>query len=246
MRKNVLYCGLLALAGAAFLVGEAAGAWDLVASYATPTSNPRGYYAHPDGGWLVDDSEPARVLHVRWPSGSISASFTAPGGGGAFGVCRGPGGHLLVSNVTSSMIYETSTTGSVYNSFTCPVAGPADMTSGYSGNYACIAIPDANVLARVNMTTGSLVSTAAGPGARPTSCCGHDVGFVADEATHTIYLNGSPIITGVQTPVGVDELSTTDGTFLYVIDDATDYCYMYQSDVTVAPASLGRVRALFR
>jgi hypothetical protein len=237
---------IFAIAGAAFFTGVAAAAWDVVASYPTPTSNPRGYYAHPDGGWLVDDSEPARVLHVYWPSGSIAASFAAPGGAGAFGVCRGPGGRLLISNVTTSTIYETSTAGSVHNSFPCPISGPADMTSGYSGDVVCIAIPEGNVIAAVNMTTGSLVSTYTGPGARPTSCCSHNAAFVADEATHTIYLDALPIITGIDTPVGLGELSTTDATFLYVIDDATDYCYVYQSDVAVEPASIGRVRALFR
>ncbi len=70
--------------------------------------------------------------------------------------------------------------------------------------------------------------------------------MIADSATHTIYENGVPVITGIETPVGADEETTTDVVTLYVVDDATDRIYLYHKALSVVPASLGRVKALFQ
>jgi hypothetical protein len=111
-----------------------------------------------------------------------------------------------------------------------------------------IAIPDRNIIAVVDEKTGSLVRTFVAPGSRPTACCGYQTTLIADSATHTIYENGVPVITGIETPVGADEDATTDNDYyvaLFVVDDATDHIYYYNNTVEVAPASLGRVKALF-
>jgi hypothetical protein len=247
MKKLAIWCGLAAIAGAAFFV-RAAGAWELIASYPTPGADPRGYYLGDlNAGWIVDAAETPYAYHVYWPSASIAASFPAPGGAGAWGVCGRPGGNLYFSNNVTSYVYQTTTAGSVVTSFPCPVAGPADMGYAYPGPYLYIAIPDRNVIAVVNPGTGSLASSFRAPGSRPTACCSFGACFRADSATHTIYYDGSPIITTVQTPTGLGELSTTvDATFLHVADDATDRVYVYRSGAPVSPASLGRVKALFR
>jgi hypothetical protein len=110
-----------------------------------------------------------------------------------------------------------------------------------------IAIPNRNIIAVVDEDTGSLVSTYKAPGSRPTACCGYQTTLIADAATHTVYENGVPVITGIATPVGADENFTLDyDLWVYVVDDATDRIYMYEKTVAVAPASLGRVKALFR
>jgi hypothetical protein len=73
--------------------------------------------------------------------------------------------------------------------------------------------------------------------------------LIADSATHTIYEDGVPVITGIETPVGADEDASTDFDYhvnLFVVDDATDRIYIYRKTVVVAPASLGRVKALFK
>jgi len=237
-----------AVAAAALSAGEAAGDWGLVASYPTPGADPRGYYlADLNSGWLVDAAETPYVYHVAWPSGSVTASFPAPGGAGAWGVCDAPGGNLYVSNNATSYIYEATTAGSVVTSFPCPLAGPADLTRAYPGPYLYVAIPADNLIAVVTAAAGSLLSSYAGPGSQPTACCSYGACFVADSGEHTIYYQAVPIITGIATPTGLDELSTTvDATFLYIVDDATDRLYFYHSGVPVAPASLGRVKALFR
>jgi len=109
-----------------------------------------------------------------------------------------------------------------------------------------IAIPDRNIIAVVDEDTGSLVSTFKAPGSRPTACCGYGTLLVADAATHTIYEDGVPVITGIATPVGADDNFTLDYDYwVYVVDDATDHIYRYERVTAVIPASLGRVKALF-
>ena len=95
-----------------------------------------------------------------------------------------------------------------------------------------------------------LVGSYAGPGRRPTGCCGYAHFYVADAGTHTVYEEGIPIITGIQTPVGFSytwSMAPPYDIMLYVIDDATDYYYIYRrDDLAILPASLGRVKALFK
>jgi DNA-binding beta-propeller fold protein YncE len=238
---------LVALAGAAFFAGEAA-AIALLGSYATPGAQPRGYaFSDLYDGWLVDDGGTARVYHVHWTTGSVSASFAAPGGRGAWGLCSASGRYLYLSNNRTSYIYRVTTTGAVMGSCRCPLDGPADMTWAYAGNYAYVAIPGRNVIAAVDADTGSLIRTYAGPGKSATSCAGYSGAYVGDADTHTVYLNGKPLITDIASPLGLEEVSTwLDATYLYVVDDATDQMYMYVSGMPVGPASLGRVKALFR
>ena len=123
------------------------------------------------------------------------------------------------------------------------------MNISWMTRYLEIAIPARNVIVVVDATTGSLVSTFAGPGSRPIACCGYQTTLIVDAATHTVYENGVPVITGIDTPVGADENFTTDNYYelwLYVVDDATDRIYWYERTLAVAPASLGRVKALFK
>lgn len=239
--------GLLLAAFAAALIVGGAAAIELLGSYATPGSQPRGYaFSNLYAGWLVDDGAGV-VYHVQWTTGSVTASFAAPGGAGAWGLCTALGRNLYLSNNRTSYIYRMTTTGSVMGSCRCPLDGPADMAWAYPGNYAYVAIPDRNVIAAVDAVTGSLIRTYAGPGKRATSCAGYSGAYVGDADTHTVYLDGKPLITGVASPLGLEEVSTwLDATYLYVVDDATDRMYMYESGLPVTPASLGRVRALFR
>ena len=229
------------------MVGEAA-AFELVGSYATPGAQPRGYaFSDLYAGWVVDNGGTARVYHVYWTTGSVSASFPAPGGHGAWGLCSASGPYMYFSNNVTSYIYRITTDGSVVSSFRCPLDGPADMTRVYPGPYLYVAIPDRNVIAVLNPATGSLVRSYAGPGSRATSCAGYTGAYVGDDATHTVYRDGKPLLTGIDSPLGLEEVSTwLDATYLYVVDDATDRMYMYESGMPVEPASLGRVKALFR
>jgi hypothetical protein len=195
----------------------------------------------------MDGSNPY-VYRYSWEQGSIRWSFPAPGGAGAWGIARESSGDLFITNNRTSWIYETTSQGSVLNSFRCPFDGPADCEFAWPG--FIVAIPDRNIIALLNYKTGSLIGTYAGPGRRPTGCGGYAHFYVADAATHTVYEDGVPIITGIQTPVGFSYLwfmAPPYDRHLYVVDDTTDRYYFYcRDDLGVFPASLGRVKALFR
>jgi hypothetical protein len=191
----------------------------------------------------------AYVYYYWWEQSSTLSSFPAPGGPGAWGVCYiNP--TFYITNNRTSWIYETTTQGSVIRSFRCPFDGPADLGLKRFFPYGfLVAIPDRNIIALLNLTTGSLITTYAGPGQRPTGCCGYAHLYVADAATHTVYEDGVPIITGIQTPSGLGHTAYTAPPYdkeLYVIDDATDYYYWYtRTSEDIVPGSLGRVKALF-
>ena len=224
--------------------------WRLEASYPTPGPNPRGYSSsHYEAGYIVMDGAAPRVYYYSWLSASILSSFRAPGGPGAWGVFyRHP--ELYITNNLTSWIYETTTQGSVITSFRCPLDGPADLgLKAYYPVGLLVAIPDRNLIALLDWTTGSLVGTYAGPGSRPTAASGYAHIYIADAGTHIIYENGVPIIRGIQTPVGLGSAWFMEPPYdleIYVIDDATDRYYYYRwSSSGVEPASLGRVKALF-
>ena len=221
----------------------------MYASYPTPGPNPRGYWSGgPDAGYIVMDGANPRVYHYWWEQSSVLSSFPAPGGLGAWGIARKPGGGFFVTNNRTSWIYETTTQGSIVNSFRCPLDGPADCEFAWPG--FIVAIPDRNIIALLNYTTGSLIRTYAGPGRRPIGCGGYAHFYVSDSATHTVYEDGVPVITGIQTPVGFSYawgMAPPYDWHLYIVDDATDHYYCYIRSVSaVEPASLGRVKALFK
>ena len=220
-----------------------------MASYPTPGPNPQGYGGGgPEAGYIVMAGANPHIYFYWWIRSSIISSFPAPGGAGAWGIAREPGGGLFITNSRTSWIYETTTQGSLVNSFRCPFDGPADCEFAWPG--FIVAIPDRNIIALLNRKTGSLIGTYAGPGRRPTGCGGYGHFYVSDMGTHTVYEDGVPIITGIQTPVGLGYTASTAPPYdilLYVIDDATDHYYCYvRSGSGVEPASLGRVKALFR
>jgi len=240
-----------AAACAVFIAAAAAATtWELYASYPTPGPDPRGYTSEGDfRGYIVQDGPTPYVYFMYWYTWRIMASFPAPGGPGAWGICRGTGSLRCPFAGPGDMdrMYEITTSGSVARSLRCPFAGRAD--TNRLGCWIVIPIPERNVIAVVEENTGSLVSTFKAPGSRPTACGGY-LGefFVADSATHTVYQEGKPVITGIKTPTGFGNIATMVKDYVVevqVVDDATDYIYFYRSLSKVEPASLGRVKALF-
>jgi hypothetical protein len=251
MKKLALYCGLLALAGAAFCVGEA-GAWKFLASFRTPGPEPRGI-SYDAGNRIVEDGPyGSYVYQVDFFTGSVRSSFPAPGGRGAWGVSVGlEAGQMFISNYQTSWIYHVTRTGSLLGSFVCPIPRPADMEIT-SGDKLHVAIPDRNLIAVVDGATGSLVSSYAGPGTRPTSVGGYGAVVIADAEAGKIWHRyyQTWILSGFKNPTGVSALMTTDCRsvqIFFVVDATDDTVYVWGSDwCTVTPASLGRVKALFR
>ena len=240
-----------------------AAPWDLFGSWPTPGINPRGYSG--GGGEFIVQDGPEPYIYRIWLTSygetSIISSFPAPGGPAAWGLVYDPmgGDYFRVSNNLTSWIYKITMDGSVVSSFFCPLPGPAGMDITYdyspSGGYLFVAIPAQNLIAEINQNTGSLMRTFAAPGVHPTAygAVAYSHGYpyyVTDDYTHKVYKNATPVIT-LQNPVGFSYWSNTNGqiTLIFVVDDTTDYIYVYETDETyssAAPASLGRIKALFK
>jgi len=242
----MLRYGAAALAGLVVAVPLVAAAhWGVVSSCPAPCAEPRGLV----GSYLVGDGATPFIYHISRISGSVFSSFAAPGGPGAWGITdAGENGFYLSNNLTS-WIYEITKSGSVLSSFKCPLPGPADMGSSWSTRLE-LTVPDMNVLAIVNPQNGSLVSTFAGPGLRPTSCADYGWRYVADAGTHSVYFKGRLIIEGIESPAGMWGIETIFDTWfrheLFVVDAATKHIFCCHDNVAVIPASLGRIKALFK
>ncbi len=245
--KVILTYAALAVFAIVSPFNAAADGWRVLSSCPAPCAEPRGLFLF----YLVGDGPAPHIYEVNPKTGSLDSSFPAPGGPGAWGITRAEEEHeFYLSNYRTSWIYKVTTTGSVLSSFLCPLPGPAGIYYA-AANRLEITIPDINVIAAVNPTEGYLIIAFRGPGLRPTSCVYEKWGFVGDAGTHTVYsAREYPIITGIETPSGLSyyEYIQDNGASggLYIVDAATKYIYNYEDDAAVTPASLGRVKALFR
>ena len=238
--------------GAAFftVIPAAAAAWGVLSSCPAPCAEPRDL-TPTSKCYLVGDGAAPQIYYIDPETGSVDSSFPAPGGPGAWGIADAPNPSVLyLSNYRTSWIYKITTKGSVLSSYGCPLSGPAGIT-WVGRNRLVVTIPDLNVLAALDLDGGYLLSAFRGPGLRPTAGLGETGEFIGDAGTHTIYLsNKYPIITGIETPVGLSAYryinDTPPRTGLYIVDAATKYIYNYEDNAPVTPASLGRVKALFK
>jgi hypothetical protein len=248
MNKFALYCGLLALAGAAFFVGEAsASGWQIVGSVPVPVPNARGLSCwDPFDNSILCDGSPPRVYDLTNPSNYITLDVPS----GVWGLGDWLGGGITVSNYRNSYIYHLTTTGSVISSFRCPKDHPADISTFPWDHY--VAIPEENLALELT-NDGSILSSFTGPGTRLTA-------IQADRRTE--YICGDPV-TGRVYFYGYGELAlakpsaiwatikTGDGPpidWFLVLDSATKHVYVVNwfGPESVAPSSLGRVKTLFR
>jgi len=238
---------LIALFAAVFLVvGNVGGTgWVVVASYPAPAPNARGICVGdvPYGTSILCDGSPPRVYDLFRASEYITLAVPQ----GAWGLVSGESDTIWVSNYNNSYIYKLTSTGSVLSSFRCPKAHPADLSRW--ALYA--AIPDENLAIEIT-TTGSILSSFRGPGTRLTAidACNITEAVLGDPATHKVYFSGYG--TGyLDAPVAVCADRLADGppyVHILVVDSTTNYVYLFKwvGSEAVAPASFGRVKALFK
>ncbi len=206
---------------------------------------------------LVDGSPPA-VYEVEYGSGSIAGTFALRVPRGARGISYDwyPNQRYIfyVSNRINGYIYKIPTDNPIISSFLCPGGAPYGLTySDYyrrrgSGLFA--ACRDENLIAKINPTTGELLSTFAGPA---TAVIAFDYCFALDRYTPFLYWDyyGSWQILDTLparprgVAVGLEERPYDEGIRGYVLC-RDGYVYYYYGYIIVAPASLGRVKALFR
>ncbi len=244
-----------------FLCLAAAAAWGiwppaLVGSFpAPPGSTDVGYeymrlYAMTDG-------TPPRAFQLNYYNGSVLGSFdlAMPTGGRGITYDFSFTG-FWVSNRLNNYIYRLATTGSALSSFYFSYATPYDI--GYvsssffyhgTGTGLFVACPSNNRVYRIT-TLGSFVSSFAGPAA---AVIAYDEWLAAENNSNYLYWDyyagnwqvlatlPAPILgigNGVQWP-------TRQWVDNYVLC-SNNYIYRFSGYTDVAPASLGKVKALFR
>jgi len=197
---------------------------------------------------------PSRVYELT-TRGSIVRSFTiaVPGGARGFTYDGYSISRLWVSNRLNGYIYAFTTAGSLTSSFLCPVGKPYGL--GFSvynpvrGSGLFASCRDENLIVRLNPTTGSLLSSFAGPAS---AVIGYDDWLCVDRDSNYLYWDyyreWRVLDTLPARPwgVGTGVLWPTDQWVRGFVLCRNDYIYFYMGYSAVAPASLGRIRALYR
>jgi hypothetical protein len=253
MRRRTLVVAL----AAALTAAAGAQVWPprLVGSFAAP---PDAIDVAYEGGplyVLVGGAAPMVFTMDTW-NGSITGSFSIPLPNGARGIATT--GYnptdVWVSNRLNGFLYRLTTVGSLLGSFACPGGTPFGL-GGYQypfwpdDGYLMVSCRDENCVVSVNHTTGSLVSSFDGPA---TAVIGYDEWLAVDRHTSYLYWNyyGSwqVLDTLPARPWGIGTYvlwTTGTGIRAYVLCH-DGYVYHYGGYTDVAPASLGRIRALYR
>jgi hypothetical protein len=205
---------------------------------------------------LVGGQEPL-VFILESSNGKITGSFNIPVPDGARGIATtgSPPPKLWVSNRLNRFLYCLTTAGSLLDSFRCPEGTPFGlggyMYGGADQGYLTVSCRNENQILRVNPTTGSLDSSFPGPA---TAVIGYDY-FAVDRYSDCLYWKRGRFWEVLDTlPAGprgvtVAERVSTDaaqGALDAYVICRDDYIYHYHGSTAVAPASLGRVKALFR
>ena len=249
-------CRVMAVA-AALAATAYAQVWPprLVSSFPAPPGAIDVAFEHGPLYALAGGATPT-VFTLNYWNGSITGSFNVPIPNGARGITTTgyDPTYMWVSNRLNGSLYRLTTTGSLLGSFRCPGGTPFGLGGflyGYEPDdgYLTVSCRDENHILRVNHTTGSLVSSFAGPA---TAVIGYDEWLAVDRYTSYLYWNhyGSwqVLDTLPARPWGVGTTvmwTTGHGVRAYVLCH-DGYIYHYSGYTAVAPASLGRVKALFR
>jgi hypothetical protein len=207
---------------------------------------------------LIAGTAPTVFTLNTW-NGSITGSFAIAVPNGARGIATtgfGPP-NLWVSNRLNSYLYYLTTGGSLLGSFRCPEGTPFGLGGYWYGGgpdkgYLTVSCRNENQILRVNPTTGSLASSFSGPA---TAVIGYDEGFAVDRYSDCLYwkrggfwevldtLPAGPRGVTVAAHISTDAAPGALDAYVICRDD---YIYHYYGWTAVAPASLGRVKALFR
>lgn len=216
--------------------------WHLYKSWPAPAPNVRGYAY--GSHYVLTDGNPPRVWPFDLKNFGTPITLRVPKG--AWGLDLGGAG-FLVSNYDNSFIYSTTTTGSVVSSFRSPRPHPAEIGK-LALPWMYVAYPEDNV-ALCMTTTGSVVGTFAGLGTRLTAYHPWNGVLAGDAGTHKVYTHESTVsvpAVGGLTPGDWPMSGPYTRFFLTDMQTNTVQWWEYGGLHNVTPASLGRVKALFR
>jgi hypothetical protein len=262
MKRIALYCGLAVLAGAAFFVGAAEAALgDIVASFRGPPESLHGVARSNEYLFVQTLGYPNRVYRCNPTTGSIYGSWAAPVSGSMTlnrGLAYSWGGHVWVGRYyPNQWVFDCDAeTGSVYGSWNpghnpyglaprCTGDGGAGTTALFSQDIN----PHYTYVHR--LTGGRLVGSF--PMAESFS---YDIAY--DHRNRLIWTNHSYYFYGFDASTG-STVATFDaptwyscvgaayyGEYLWISGAGNIYQVHCPVFTAVAPASLGRVKTLFR
>jgi len=243
MNRNVLTTWVLMLAAAA---AAGASGWYIISSIPAPAPNARGFSCDdPFDYSVLCDGSPPRVYDLFNAANYVTLDVPS----GVWGLGDWLGGGITVSNYSNSFIYHLTSTGSVISSFRCPKDHPADISTRPWDLFA--AIPDENLALELT-TNGSILGSFAGPGTRLTAIqANRPTEYICgDAATGRVYIKGYGEFPLAQPSAIWATMYTWDDlpiNWFLALDSATQYAYVvwWHGPEAVAPASLGRVKALF-
>ncbi len=241
--RNVITATLAILA---FANPVAATRWTMWWSRPGPAAKARGLSFGAPFHVLTDGSPP-RVWPILTTGYGTPVRLNVPTG--AWGLEWGESSGGWVSNYNNGYIYRVASNGSVVSSFRCPRAHPAEIAvrAVPYGDIA-VALPEDNLILFLTFT-GSIVRSERGPGSRVTAVSFTAGRCVGDAGTHKVYTwdgtFGVPAVAGIATDYPMsgyyDEVFITDA------ENNTVQYWIYSGvRPFVAPASLGRVKALFQ
>jgi hypothetical protein len=246
MTKKVFFVVVAVLAATSVF----AGTLSVVSSFVSQKTWRKGLeYA---GGYLYTTSNYSdNTIHVYTTTGSLVRTIPTPAGAMGVEVTHAPSGYLWLNTYSPYNGYRmVLSNGSVVTSFTGPTYG-----YGISSNGTYLYWSDARTRGLYTLTTtGSIVRSFTQPGTFPGGC-----DYVAPGYLWLTNWSGSPFLyyvttlgsvvdsfstPGVARPSGV----TWDGNYVWYHDyDSPNLCIRARANFTsVAPASVGKVKAIFR
>jgi hypothetical protein len=208
--------------------------------------------------YALTDGTPPRLYTVAIPSGTVSATLNLPLASGVRGLGWDEFTHAAFWVLGSGhTIYRLTSAGSLSGSFDF---GPGEgVNLGYaptlhtpysSGLY--VSRSAANLFYQLNATTGSVGPSYAGPAAAVRD---YDEYCALDDNTDCIYwwqYSGGPwqtIATLPAKPLGLGATtswSTDDPNVYLAVAAANGYVYNFFGANAITPASLGRVKTLYK
>jgi hypothetical protein len=219
--------------------------WHLHKSWPAPAPNVRGYAFGSPYHYVLTDGSPPRVWRFDLEKFDSPINLQVPRG--AWGLEVG-GTAFRVSNYDNGYIYSVNETGSVVSSFRCPRDHPAEIAGVGLAGYLAVAIPNDNVTLLMT-TAGSVVRTFPGPGTRVTAWHSYNGLLAGDETTHKVYTWQRTVNVSAVGGITPANFPITGPYSAFLLTDMATNTVQYWGPggvQPVAPASFGRVKALFQ
>jgi len=229
----------------------AAAAWgafgDVIASFPAPANNARALgYA---GGYLYcyAGTSPYRIYRINPANGSVVSSFVSAAGSDTYGL-EWDGTYLDFGANSANRVYRATNAGSVASSFAC-----SHIDNGLTWDGANFWVTDADShFWRVNTSGSVLASFTTAFDAYDPAFAGNYLIVGSHNPSHRLYklTTAGSVVASTAAPANFPWGATFDGTYLWVTTTTgTDRIWKLGAGpvwTDVQPASLGRVKALYR